>query len=91
MATKASEVDYGGEVVGTTSWPPMGGGAFANQGWQHAAYQRDIRYFPTAGGNVSAKLTAAAASPNCYTAAVSMNAAPWNETLYFGGPGGANC
>jgi hypothetical protein len=91
MATKASEVDYGGEVVGTTSWPPMGGGAFANQGWQHAAYQRDIRYFPAAGGNVSAKLTAAAASPNCYTAAVSMNAAPWNETLYFGGPGGANC
>jgi hypothetical protein len=91
MATKASGIDYGGETVGTTSWPPMGGGAFANQGAQHAAYQRDIRYFPAAGGNVSANLTPAAASPNCYTAAVSMLGAPWNETLYFGGPGGANC
>ena len=38
MATKASEVDYGGEVVGTTSLPPMGGDVFANQGWQHAAF-----------------------------------------------------
>jgi Neprosin len=91
MAAKAAEIDYGGEVVGTTSWPPMGGGAFANQGWQHAAYQRDIRYFPAAGGNVSATLAAVAASPNCFTAAVSMQAAPWNETLYFGGPGGTNC
>jgi hypothetical protein len=91
MASKATEIDYGGEVVGTTSWPPMGGGAFANQGWQHAAYQRDIRYFPSAGGNVSAKLTAVAASPQCFTSAVTMSAAPWNETLYFGGPGGSNC
>ena len=24
MASKASEIDYGGEVVGTTDWPPMG-------------------------------------------------------------------
>jgi hypothetical protein len=49
MASRASEIDYGGEVVGTTSWPPMGGGAYAAAGWQHAAYQRQIHYFPTGG------------------------------------------
>jgi Neprosin len=91
MATKASECDYGGEVVGTTSWPPMGSGVFANQGWQHAAYQRDIRYFPAAGGNVSAQLTATTTSPRCYTAQVNMYNPSWNETLWYGGPGGNNC
>lgn len=91
MATQATGIDYGGETVGTTSWPPMGGGAFANQGWQHAAYQRDIRYFPSAGGNVVASLTPAQASPQCYTVTVTKFNAPWNETIYFGGPGGNNC
>jgi hypothetical protein len=38
---RAAEVDYGGEVVGDGSWPPMGSGDFAGSGWQHA-YQRDI-------------------------------------------------
>jgi hypothetical protein len=91
MATQATEIDYGGETVGTTSWPPMGGGAFANQGWQHAAFQRDVRYFPSAGGNVAASLTPVQASPQCYTVTVSKLNAPWNETIFFGGPGGNNC
>lgn len=91
MATQASEIDYGGEVVGTTSFPAMGGGAFANAGYQHAAYQRDVNYFPTAGGRVIAALTASAASPQCYTAIVTQYNAPWNETVWFGGPGGNNC
>ena len=69
----------------------MGSGVFANQGWQHAAYQRDIRYFPAAGGNVSAQLTATTTSPGCYTATVTMFNPAWNETLFFGGPGGNNC
>ena len=91
MATGAAEIDYGGETVGTTSFPPMGGGAFANQGYQHAAYQRDIRYFPAAGGNVPAALTAAAASPACYTSSLTSFNPPWNATLFFGGPGGTTC
>src|SRR4029078_8932627 len=39
----AQEIDYGAETVGTsnnTSWPQMGSGRFASQGWQFAAYQR---------------------------------------------------
>jgi neprosin-like protein len=91
LASQAAEIDFGGEVVGTTSWPPMGSGAFANQGYQHAAYQRDVRYFPSGGGNVAASLTAAAASPACFTATVTSFNPPWNETLFFGGPGGNNC
>jgi hypothetical protein len=91
LTRQASEIDYGGETVGTTSWPPMGSGAFANAGWQRAAYQRQIHYFPTAGGRADAALTAAATSPQCYTAIVAKYNPPWSETVWFGGPGGANC
>jgi hypothetical protein len=91
MASHAAEIDYGGEVVGTTSWPPMGSGKFANTGWQHAAYQRDIYYFPTAGGAMSASLTGSQSWPQCYTVTVTRFNAPWNETIFYGGPGGTNC
>ena len=90
MSRQAAEIDYGGETVGTTSWPPMGGGAFANAGWQHAAYQRQIHYFPTTGGQADAALTASASS-SCYTAMVVKYSPPWSETVWFGGPGGTNC
>jgi hypothetical protein len=90
MAAHAAEIDYGGEVVGTTSWPPMGSGQFAATGWQHAAYQSQVHYFPTTGGRSDASLTASATS-NCYTSLVRKYAAPWNETVWFGGPGGTNC
>ena len=92
MAAHAAEIDYGGETVGTTSWPPMGSGKFANTGWQHACYQRDINFFPTGGGVTSAALTPAQASPQCYTVSTPTKFnPPWNETIFFGGPGGTNC
>ncbi|HEX4750138.1 MAG TPA: neprosin family prolyl endopeptidase [Bryobacteraceae bacterium] len=91
LAHNAAEIDYGGEVVGTTSWPGMGSGAFANTGWQHAAYQRDIYYYPTGGGAVFANLTPSQNWPKCYTAQVNSYGSPWFETLWFGGPGGSNC
>ncbi|HEY0205440.1 MAG TPA: neprosin family prolyl endopeptidase [Acetobacteraceae bacterium] len=91
LASKAAEIDFGGETVGTTSWPPMGSGAMANAGWQHAAYQRDIRFYPPGGGTANASLTASTTAPNCYTATVAKFNPAWNETLFFGGPGGANC
>jgi hypothetical protein len=91
LATQAAEIDYGGETTGTTSFPPMGSGEFANQGWQHAAYQRTIGYWPPSGGAmINASLTASQSWPNCYTAQVQMYAPPWSETLWYGGPGG-NC
>jgi Neprosin len=90
MASHASEIDYGGEVVGTTSFPWMGSGHFASEGWTKACYQRDITYFPTAGGQVNASLTASQAWPKCYTSTVVLYASPWFETEWYGGPGG-NC
>ncbi len=90
MASQASEIDYGGEVVGTTSFPPMGSGHFANQGWTKACHQRDITYFPTNGGQVNASLTPSQAWPNCYTSQVILYAPTWSETEFYGGPGG-NC
>jgi hypothetical protein len=90
LASKATEIDYGGETVGTTSFPPMGSGAFANQGWQRAAYQRTIGYWPPTGGAmINASLTPSQGWPSCYTADVVMYAAPWYETLWYGGPGGS--
>ena len=92
LTHNATEIDFGGETVGTTSWPPMGSGHFAAEGWQRAAYQRTIGYYPPQGGAmVDGNLTPAAASPQCYTAQVTRYAAPWSETLWFGGPGGTNC
>ena len=92
LAGNATSIDYGGETTGTTSFPPMGSGLFANQGWQRAAYQRTIGYYlPQGGAMINANLTAAQASPSCYTAQVNMYASPWFETLWYGGPGGSPC
>jgi hypothetical protein len=91
LAHNATEIDYGGETVGTTSFPPMGSGAFAAAGWQKAAYQRTVGYWQPLGGTmINASLTASQAWPKCYTAEVDLYASPWFETLWFGGPGG-NC
>ena len=91
LTSNATEIDYGGETVGTTSFPAMGSGAFANQGWQHAAYQRTIGYYtPQGGAMINANLATSQAWPGCYTAQTTLYAAPWSESLWFGGPGG-NC
>jgi len=91
LASRASEIDYGGETVGTTSFPPMGSGQFAALRWPRAGYQRTVGYWPPQGGAmINANLTPSQAWPNCYTAEVVVYGAPWNETLWYGGPGG-NC
>jgi hypothetical protein len=93
MANHASDFLMGGETVctGAGTWPGMGSGAFANAGWQHAAFQRDIFYFPTGGGAQYAALTGQTPSPGCYTQSIGNVAAPWNIYFFFGGPGGGNC
>jgi hypothetical protein len=91
LATHATDVDYGGEVVDVSAWPPMGSGNFANAGWQWAAYQRDIGYYPIGGGRAGASLTPSQASANCFTINVLSTSAPWNEYFFFGGPGGTGC
>lgn len=90
MAFNATEIDFGGETTGISTWPPMGTGVFANKGYTEAAYQRNICYYP-AGSNIlkTASLTADQPSPSCYTIDVFNNG--WGEYFYYGGPGGTPC
>ncbi len=89
LVGNASEIDYGGETVGTTTFPPMGSGHSAEEGWQKAAFHRTIAYY-TQNAMINSSLTPSQAWPNCYTAKVEMIGSPWFETLWYGGPGG-NC
>jgi hypothetical protein len=92
MATGASEVLFGGETVtSAVSWPGMGSGANASAGWQQAAYQRNIYYFPSGGGAQWVGLTAQQPSPACYTLTLSAAAAPWGVYFFYGGAGGGDC
>jgi Neprosin/Neprosin activation peptide len=88
MTTGAQEIDYGGETVGTGSYPPMGSGAFAVQGYQKAAYHRNISYFPPGGGVQNTTLDASQDWPDSYTIAVQQSD-DWGEYFFFGGPGSA--
>jgi hypothetical protein len=92
MATNATEILFGGETVtSAVSWPPMGSGNHASGGWQQAAYQRNIYYFPPGGGAQWAGLTPEQPSPACYTLTLASAPAPWGVYFFYGGPGGSNC
>jgi hypothetical protein len=89
MVSGAVQVDYGGEVTGYSSWPPMGSGGGSNTGYKNAAYHKNVYYYPSNGGSaVNATLTAQTPSPTFYSATLGTYGSPWNTTLFFGGPGG---
>jgi hypothetical protein len=93
MASKALNVLFGGETVckGSGTWPDMGSGEFASAGWQQAAYQRNIYYYPPGGGAQWTNLDVQQPSPACYTLTKGAAAAPWGIYFFFGGSGGGNC
>lgn len=92
MATNAQSIAYGGETVcHAIGWGDMGSGQFAASGYGHAAYQRDVFYYPSGGGSQWANLTAQEPSPGCYTCNLASAADPWNIYFFFGGPGGTDC
>lgn len=91
LATSAETLDYGGEAAGGTSWPPMGGGAFASAGFRYAASHSELIYFSVRGGSADPFLRTLEPSPSCYTAQLAKYAPPWNVTVWFGGPGGSAC
>ena len=91
LATKATSVDYGGEVVDDSAWPPMGSGAFANAGWQHAAFQNQVFYLPPgAATGAWASLNRRQPSPDCFTIDLGSGGS-WGDYFFYGGPGGAGC
>jgi hypothetical protein len=88
MATGATEIDFGGETVGTGAYPPMGSGAFAALGYRKAAYHRNITYFPNTAGVQDAALTICQDWPSSYTIDLEKSA-EWGQYFFFGGPGSA--
>jgi hypothetical protein len=88
MTSNATEIDYGGETVGLTTYPWMGSGAFSKEGYKKAAYQRNIYYFPPSGSTQDANLTESQDWPGSYTITVA-HSNDWGEYFFFGGPGGS--
>ncbi|WP_164019546.1 neprosin family prolyl endopeptidase [Pyxidicoccus trucidator] len=101
IADKGGRVTFGGEIInnqtaGRHTHTDMGSGAFAAQGWQQAAYQRQIQYVDTANVYRSpASLSAITTDSFCYDSSAVANdtsAGGWGRYFYFGGSGyNANC
>jgi len=95
MAKYAELIEYGGETVGSPSYPPMGSGLFASAWWTHAAYQRNINYFDLSNNLFEASgLTAMETTPRYYTLSgpfhdTSVGYLSWGIYFFFGGPAGA--
>ncbi len=56
ITTAANLIEYGGEVVGSTVWPQMGSGSYAQARFRHAAAEKQISYFPDPSSSVQANL-----------------------------------
>jgi hypothetical protein len=69
----------------------MGSGAFPIRGHGFVAYQRGLQYFPAADAVQDAALTEGISPipPLLYNVRMESSGAPWKETIWFGGPGGA--
>ena len=95
MSKHATLLEFGGEVVGTTSWPPMGSGELPSKGYEHAAYQRSVWWLDSKDNGSNTALSLDQEAPNCYK--ISTTIAPGKSSwsaypyFYFGGPGGKNC
>jgi hypothetical protein len=92
----AGTVDWGGEIVDdvanhpepTSTW--MGSGHFPSEGWQRAAYMRNLAYqSDSAGTMVPMQGYASVTNPNAYQIAADFTGAiGWGSYFYWGGPGG---
>jgi hypothetical protein len=93
MSRNATAILYGGETVGFGNYGAMGSGAFANQGYSYAAYQRQVYYVDGANSVHWANLTPIQESPACYTlnGPLTQHNSTWGVYFYFGGPGGSPC
>jgi hypothetical protein len=90
----ATEIDIGGETVGTTRWPGMGSGQWATRGFQYAAYDRNIQYRDSNNRLYAPQLTAVTNGANayrCYAITTPNYTSSWLTYFYFGGPGGTKC
>ena len=94
LSQGATEIDYGGETVGSTIWPPMGRGEFPGQGVKFSGLHKNIKYFTTYNNSATsnATLTQSQPSPKCYKIQVHNNSTGKSQSyFYFGGSGGKKC
>jgi hypothetical protein len=100
LSQNSNMILYGGEVANYTggdSFPQMGSGDFAENGFGEAAFQNTIFYIPQDeddGVGVWAELSAHDESPaSCYTIELVdwPKGGDWGTYFYFGGPGGFGC
>lgn len=87
--TKAADsLQIGGEDTGEPQALQIGSGEFASQGYQKAAYQRDVRYRPVGEhGFVSPELSSSVVTEPCYTLDIfNSSKEDWYSYVYFGGP-----
>ena len=99
MATSAQYADFGGESFAPSAlpnWPQIGSGIppskSASADWTHAAFQRNVYYYPDTSHATPGALDRPAAS-SCYSVFPFPNTGVpgWNSYLFFGGKGGAPC
>lgn len=96
IAVKASEIDYGGEIVnhqigGIHTATDMGSGHFASEGFGYSAFVKHIRYIDTAHFTQEASgLFTNATNTSYYDIILHSSGDPnYVNYFYFGGPGGS--
>ncbi len=96
LRDQAASVDWGGEIVDdianhpepTSTW--MGSGHFPYEGWQHAAYMRNLMYQSDAAGTMlPVQPYPSVTNPAAYQIATDFSGTTaWGSNFYWGGPGG---
>ena len=96
LRDQAASVDWGGEIVDdvvhhpepTATW--MGSGHFPYEGWQHAAYMRNLMYQADAAGTMlPIQAYPSVTNPNAYQIATDFSGtSTWGSNFFWGGPGG---
>jgi hypothetical protein len=92
LTREAQVIEFGGEGVGSTVWPPEGSGQWADKGANYAAYQRKLFYIkPATADHAPDVLTPDQPSPACYSIDGPSHKSGWGVYFYLGGPGGTGC
>ncbi len=96
LRDQAASVDWGGEIVDdvanhpepTSTW--MGSGHFPYEGWQHAAYMRNLAYQSDAAGTmIPIQGYPSVTNPAAYQIATDFSGtSTWGSNFFWGGPGG---